>query len=224
MGHLSRIYGSHHDTTADHHELLTAFYMGATIVNERGERFIDESDSYKTLGAACLQQPDGMGYQIFDADIRAQSQPGVPLSDIDHLEAKGRLFVAETLNELAELAGIDPRGLVDTVAAYNRVVDGEQGDSIGRTHLCNGVGELTRIDRAPFYAYPAKTLMTSTYAGLTVTPDAEVLRADGEVIAGLYAAGEVVGGFHGAAYMTGAALGKALIFGRVAALQAAARI
>lgn len=86
---------------------------------------------------------------------------------------------------------------------------------MGRANLCNGVGDLQEITQAPFYAYPAKTLMTTTYAGLTITPQGQVTDVDGEVIEGLYAVGEVTGGFHGAAYMTGSSLGKGAVFGKI---------
>ena len=144
----------------------------------------------------------------------ARSKPGVPLSDIRHLQRKGRLIEAADLRTLAAAAGIDPDGLVATVDAYNAGV-ASGSDPLGRRGLVHGVGALEPLDDPPFYAYPAKTLMTSTYAGLTIDPCGTVLRVDGSPIAGLSAAGEVTGGFHGAGYMTGSALSKALVMGRV---------
>jgi len=85
------------------------------------------------------------------------------------------------------------------------------------------VGERLQITEPPFYAYPAKTMMTSTMCGLTITPRAEVLDVEGEVIEGLYAAGEVAGAFHGLAPMTGASLGMSTFFGRTAGREAAKR-
>ncbi|MCW4385478.1 FAD-dependent oxidoreductase [Salinibacterium sp. SYSU T00001] len=217
LGYVAGTFGSHPLTGDEEHELLTAFYMGAIIVNLHGRRFTDESASYKTLGARALEQPEGLGFEIFDSIVRAKSLPGVPLNDIDHLEQKGRLFTADTLEELADLAGIDSDGLVQQVAAYNEAIASGDPDEFGRRGLVGDVGELVPVQHPPFYAYPAKTLMTSTYAGLTVTPSARVLRVDGSEIEGLWAAGELVGGFHGTAYLTGTALAKALIFGRAAA-------
>jgi fumarate reductase flavoprotein subunit len=222
MGYIAGTYGSHPETGPERHELLCAYYLGAIIVNTSGCRFVDESQSYKILGDACLRQPEQLGFEIFDSQVRARSMPGVPLSDIDFLEEKGRLFRADSLAELAELASIDPDGLVDTVARYNAAVRGEEPDEFGRDGLCNHVGELLEVTKPPFYAYPAKTLMTSTYCGLTITPRAEVLDVSGAVIEGLYAAGEVTGGFHGMSYMTGTSLGKGALFGRVAGREAAA--
>jgi fumarate reductase flavoprotein subunit len=213
MSFISGTYGSHPDTTDEFHELLTAYYMGAIIVNQEGRRFVDESQSYKTLGRVVLNETDGLGFQIFDADIRAQSHRGIPLKDMDTLEDLGHIYSGETLEELADKAGIDPVGLRCTVDSYNQALEDNGHDEVGRTHLCNGVGDLVPIKRAPFYAYPAKSLMTTTYCGLTVDPVGRVLDVFGEQIQGLYAAGEITGGFHGAAYMTGSSLGKGAVFG-----------
>ncbi|MEQ3549732.1 FAD-dependent oxidoreductase [Pseudonocardia nematodicida] len=223
MAFVSGTYGSHPDTGDRVHELLSAYYSGAVIVNRQGRRFVDESLDYKTLGRAVLAQPEGLGFQVFDAGVRALSRRGVPLKDIDTLEEIGHVHRAETLPALAEEAGIDGAGLVASIDAYNAAVDGERADVVGRTRLCNGQGDLRRIDEPPFFAYPAKTLMTTTYCGLTITPRAEVLDVDGNVIDGLYAIGEVTGGFHGAAYMTGTSLGKGTVFGRIVAGHIAAR-
>lgn len=223
MSFVSGTYGSHPDT-GDVHELLTAYYMGAIIVNRSGERFTDESQSYKTLGRAVLDEEDGLGIQIFDAAVRAKSHPGIPLKDMEAIESLGHLHHADTLEELASIVGVDGERLARTVERYNRMVAGGDADELGRASLCNGVGELRPITQAPFYAYPAKSLMTTTYCGVKVTPDAEVVDVEGGIIPGLYAIGEVVGGFHGAAYMTGTSLGKGAIFGLHVARQAAARV
>ena len=217
VGHVSGTYGQHADTTDDEHELLTANYLGAILVNSRGERFTDESESYKVLGSAVLGQPGHMAYQVFDSAVRALSRPGVPLSDMDRIEELGHLVSAPTIAALEFTLGI-PSGQLDrTVRQYNESVRGHHADSLGRTGLVNGVGTLVPVEAAPFYAYPAVTAMTSTYGGLSVAPDASVTRIDGTRIDGLCAAGEVVGGFHGASYMTGTALTKALVLGVEAA-------
>jgi fumarate reductase flavoprotein subunit len=224
MAYVTATYGSHPDTGEEFHELLTAYYMGAIVVNKGGKRFMDESQSYKVLGREVLKEAEGLGFQIFDAKVRAKSHPGIPLNDIDMLENIGHVHKADSLEELAEAAGIDAASLLETVTRYNASVAGEQADEVGRTNLCNGVGELLPLDQAPFYAYPAKALMTTTYCGITINTDAEVVDIDGDVINGLYAIGEVTGGFHGAAYMTGTSLGKGAVFGRIVARHAAAKL
>lgn len=223
MGYVSGTYGSHPETGPEQNELLCSFYMGGIIANKDGQRFVDESLSYKVIGDVCLRQPEGLGYQVFDAQVRAKSAPGVALSDIDFLEDKGRLFIADTVEELASAAGMDGPELVKTIERYNEDVRRGQADEFGRDSLCNHVGERLLITEPPFYAYPAMTMMTSTYCGLTITPNAEVLDVEGSIIEGLYAAGEVTGGFHGLAPMTGASLGMGALFGKTAGSEAARR-
>jgi fumarate reductase flavoprotein subunit len=65
IGHVAGTYGQSPETTDDEHELLTANYLGAILVNAHGERFTDESESYKILGSAVLAQPKSMAYQVF---------------------------------------------------------------------------------------------------------------------------------------------------------------
>ncbi|HKP06265.1 MAG TPA: FAD-dependent oxidoreductase [Microbacterium sp.] len=217
IGHVAGTYGQHPDATDEEHELLTANYLGAILVNADGERFADESQSYKVLGAAVLDQPGGMAFQIFDARVRALSRRGVPLSDMDRIEELGHLPSAPTVADLAQRLGMPGEALERTVELYNDGVARRREDAFGRTGLVNGVGALLPLETGPFYAYPAVTAMTSTFGGLRVAPDASVRRIDGTRIEGLYAAGEVAGGFHGASYMTGTALTKALVFGSAAA-------
>lgn len=217
VGHVAGTYGQHPDTGDDEHELLTANYLGAIIVNSHGERFTDESDSYKVLGAAALAQPGGLAFQIFDAVVRARSRPGIPLSDMERLEELGHMVSRPSIAELAAAIGVPREALQQTVADYNGVATGTTSDAFGRRGLVNGTGVLAPISRPPYYAYPAVTAMTSTYGGIRVDPDTGVVRVDGARVAGLHAAGEVVGGFHGASYMTGTALTKALVFGIEAA-------
>ncbi|MET1016246.1 MAG: FAD-dependent oxidoreductase [Leifsonia flava] len=217
IGHVSGTYGQHAETKDDEHELLTANYLGAILVNSRGERFTDESQSYKVLGSAVLSQPDRMAFQVFDSTVRALSRPGVPLSDMERLEELGHLVSAPTIPALGHELGLPTGRLEETVARYNDHVIGRRHDPFGRRGLVNGVGDLVPVARGPFYAYAAVTAMTSTYGGLSVAADSSVTRVDGTRIDGLYAAGEIAGGFHGASYMTGTALTKALVFGFVAA-------
>ena len=223
MSAISGTYGSHPETTDEQQELLTSFYMGGIIVNREGERFIDESLDYKTLGSAVLTQTGALAFQIFDSTVRAKSHRGIALKDMDTLEDLGHIHHADTLGELADIIGVPADHLVATVERYNDAIGGGASDDVGRTSLCNGVGELSPIISAPFYAYPAKTLMTTTYGGLTITPHGEVTDVDGGIIDGLYAVGEVTGGFHGAAYMTGTSLGKGAVFGRIIAAQLATK-
>ena len=196
-------------------------YRGGIAVNKLGKRYVDESKSYKLLGDAVLQQPDGIAYKIFDQGIMDNAADGVPPFDFRSAQRRGLLFEAATLSELAAKIGVDAAQLSATVARYNGFVASRVDADFGRDGLSTHYGKLVKIERAPFYAYPSTSGIIATYCGLTVDAQTRVLNVFGEPIAGLYAAGELMGGFHGVSYLTGSSLGKCVIFGRIAGRNAA---
>lgn len=215
MDFVKGTFGKHPtDETNDHS--LQAVYKGAIAVNQDGQRFVNESISYKLLGDAVMAQPWHTGYQIMDQGIFDTGDDRVRILDFGRRLEEGLFYVADTLEELAAQIEIEPAVLVATVDRYNGHVDAGRDPDFGRTNLVHKHGSLRRIETGPFYAYPSTAVVFGTYCGLEIDSAARVRRADGSAIAGLYAAGEVTGGFHGAAYMTGSALGKAVVFGRIA--------
>ena len=221
MGYIKGTFGSHISAGPRDHFLSFGMYAGAIAVNLSAERFTDESKSYKLIGDACLKQPGGRAFQVYDQRVFDRQRPGIPSMDFGHYLEAGRIIRADTLEDLAGKVGLDPLRLRKTVDDYNAGAARQQDPLFGRTHLCNGFGPLEQIAQAPFYAYPCTTVVLATYCGLTVDTRMRVQDVFGATIRGLYAAGGVMGGFHGEAYMTGTANGKATIFGRVAGRDAA---
>ncbi|MBC7780859.1 MAG: FAD-dependent oxidoreductase [Proteobacteria bacterium] len=216
MAYVKSTFGNHPDSGSVRHLLLFPVYRGAIAVNKAGKRFVNESLSYKLLGDACLQQPDGLAFQVFDTTVMEKTSPGVLTFDFQEAVDDGYMLKADTLAALAGKIGVDPAALAETVSGYNRRIAGGETDEFGRTSMSNQFGKLVELTRAPFYAYPSVNVMLGTYCGIGVNDRMEVIDVFGATIPNLYAAGEVQGGFHGAAYMTGSGLGKAAIFGRVA--------
>ena len=219
LGYVKGTFGSyiHVDPLRPLTGPMLPVYRGAIAVNLQGLRFVDESQSYKTLGKACLEQEHVRAFQVFDEGIMAQSVSGVPSFDFRAALQKNRVVQAGSLPELAGKIEVDPKNLVQTVTTYNEDIRSGRDRQFGRRALVHKYGLPVEISKAPFYAYACTTAMHSTYAGLRVRDDMAVLNVWGEPLPGLYAAGEVVGGFHGEAYMTGSSLAKALVFGRIAA-------
>ncbi len=208
-----------------HPNSLHAYYMGSIIVNHSGERFVDESISYKLLSDAALGQPDDFTFQLFDEKVRremsAQAKRFAEILDVDELKA-GKdtpyCFCGQTIEEVAKKAGVDPERLKATVTQYNSDVEKGLDSQFGRSSLTSGYGKMKKIDTPPFFLYPSVPRCIATYCGVKIDPYARVIDVFGAPIPGLYACGEVTGGVHGAAYMTGTAFGKAFSFGRLAAL------
>jgi fumarate reductase flavoprotein subunit len=216
-----------HATGGTSDDIMILYYQGGIIVNARGERFVNESISYKDIARACLDQPGMMGFQVFDQAVYEKAvaaQAAAGQSSPMTLDGnKIRLLVKGcTLEELAENMAVPPGALRRTVERYNRFVDEGRDADFGREVLAGNFGKPVRVDRAPYYAYATIGHLLATYGGIAVDAQMRVLKK-GRPIPGLYAAGEVMGGFHGASYHSGTGIGKALIFGRIAGNSAATR-
>ena len=195
-------------------------YRGGIAVNIKGERFVNESKSYKALGEAVLEQEKSYAYQIFDQSIMSQSLDNVPSYNFQSMARLGRIKSATSIRELAQSIDVPVDSFVSTVNRYNDDARSGRDSEFGRDSLSHTFGQISPLISPPYYAYPCTCMLSTTYGGLRIDSGMRVLNVWGESIAGLYAAGELVGGLHGASYMTGSALGKALIFGAIAARSA----
>ena len=142
------------------------------------------------------------------------------------------MFQASSVSELAGLAGVDPDGLVKTVARFGEFArdgrddDFHRGDSAYdryysdpriRPNPC-----LAPLETPPFYAVKIVPGDLGTKGGLVTDERARVLRADGSPIPGLYAAGNASAAVMGNSYAgAGATIGPAMTFGYLAALDLA---
>ena len=196
--------------------LLFPHSAGAVIVDSAGRRFVNEGLGYKVIAGVCTRQPGGIAFQVFDQRVMDKSRPVPSPRDFAGALADGLVFQAPTLDDLASLLGVEPAVLEDTVTRYNGYVRAGADPEYGRP-----LEAVATITTAPYYGYPCRAGLTTTYCGMRVSRRLQVLDVFDEPIGGLFAAGEVVGGFHGAGYLTGTGLGKAAVFGRVAGLEAA---
>ncbi|MDR7103791.1 FAD-dependent oxidoreductase [Croceicoccus sp. BE223] len=212
---------------------------GFISVTADGKRFCDESSAYHDyvpeLIKACAGKDKAEAWLVGDA--AAVRKWGIGLArpfPIPHgnLVRSGYLKRAESLRELATACGIDPAGLEATVARFNagaragvdpefgrgdRVYDRYQGDPEHGPNPCLGP-----LEQAPFYAVRIEAGIIGTFAGLMTDSNAQVLRADGTPIEGLYAVGnDQKSVFAGAYPGAGATLGPAMTFGYIAGRHAA---
>jgi fumarate reductase flavoprotein subunit len=65
MDYVKGTFGKHPTDESNDHS-LQAVYKGAIAINQDGERFVNESISYKLLGDAVMAQPWHTAYQIMD--------------------------------------------------------------------------------------------------------------------------------------------------------------
>ncbi len=207
---------------------------GAILVNRAGKRFVNESANYNALGKSLHAFDAGTHtysnlpyWLIIDQRNKNKyhnfsSGPGAP--------PPSYMMQADTLEELAEKAGIDPAGLVATVERFNTMVrnghddDFNRGDNTYDNFYMWGDMDfeppyrtLGVIDQGPFYAVKMEAGALGTAGGPKTNADAQVVDWSGNPIPGLYAAGNamaaVLGDIYGGA---GGTLGPGMTFGYIA--------
>lgn len=146
-----------------------------------------------------------------------------PITAIDDILQAGMdagfIYKADTLQELAEILGIDPSALTNTIEKYNSDCEAGVDSQFGKAEKY-----LRALDEeGPYYAVTGCAYCYATSGGLDVNENLQVLMADGEtVINGLYATGSDCSGVlytEKKAYVTygGAAQGWAYTSGYVCA-------
>ena len=219
---------------------------GGIMVNARGERYLNEALPYveavhKMYGGR-YGQGDGPGenipsWMIIDQRYRnryvfAGVAPRRPFPG--RWYQSGVVVRATTLGELADKIGVPAVALTATVERFNGFArsgtdadfgrgesgyDRYYGDPTVKPNPC-----LSPIDHPPYYAVTMVPGDLGTKGGLRTDVHGRVLRPDGSVIDGLYAAGNVSSPVMGHTYAgPGATIGPAITFGYLAALHIAER-
>lgn len=188
----------------------------AIYVNMNGERFVNEQGRRDEISNAVIEQPDQIMFSIYDSQCSVY--PGVPVYDgMDEMIKKRYVYQADSLEELAARAGIDPDGLKAAVEQYNGLVKSGNDSDFHKKIVEKEIGA------GPFYCVPLSPTIHHSMGGLKIDTEARVISADGQPVKGLYAAGEVTGGIHGSNRIGGNAIADCFVFGRIAGGNAAGK-
>ncbi|MBP2642991.1 MAG: flavoprotein subunit of a reductase [Firmicutes bacterium] len=183
-------------------------------INKKGERFVDETVSFRGFHAMG-KQPGAITYGIYDAatrdyviekfkeDPRSQHEIEYMLSLKEDLEKENdgrRVFIADSLEQLAVALGVEGEALKKTVERYNSFCEtGYDADFLKNKEF------LRPIVRAPFYAILGHRFYDTTHGGLKINENFEVISTKGNAIPGLYAVGDIASGWITQNYAPGAA-------------------
>ena len=208
---------------------------GLIAVLPNGQRFVNEANSYHDFVQALFKVREvgepAHAFLVVDAPFLKRFGLGFvkpfPVPVGPNIRS-GYLKTGRTIDELARNAGIDPKGLEETLAAWNRDMDeaGEDrafGKGSTAYNRFNGDPDfqpnpcLAPIRTGPFYAVEVVVGDLGTFAGLRSDGRARVLDGDGKPIPGLYASGNDMASIMGGNYPgAGITLGPALTFGYIA--------
>ena len=213
---------------------------GSLFVNAAGERFVNEAAPYVDAVHAMYDKhtddnPHIPCWMITDQRYRNRyiftgMPPRKPLPR--RWYKAGAVVRADSLAELAGQIGVPADGLAKTVEKFNEFArtgkdtDFGRGDSAYDNYYgdpnCKPNPNLAPLAQPPFYAIKIVPGDLGTKGGLRTDDRARVMRADGSVVAGLYAAGNTSALVMGRSYAgPGATIGPAMTFGYLAALDVA---
>jgi hypothetical protein len=228
---------------------------GGIIVNAAGERFGNETGPYDRFGRKIRDGhatgvPRVPAWWIWDAALGPTvPSPAIsmPVLDFDDYARAGLWFRGENLADLAGKIGVSPSGLERTVARFNgfcktgvdadfhrgetpydvyiarelpSVMGGTASLPLGNPNPC-----LIPIGCGPLYAAKVGLGDLGSKGGLKTDASSRVLRPDGSIIPGLYAAGDSMAAASGEHYPApGTPIGSCMVFSYLAAKDMAAGV
>ena len=186
-------------------------FDGGILVNMEGERFVNEMDRRDVVSRGILEQTSASAFLLWGQEIETKGHM-TEVHDLEFatLKDQGLLVEAATLEEAAQVLGVNVEALTASVAEYNQFVAGEVELDVVKK------GALRTIAEGPFYLQRVVPSVHHTMGGLMINEEAQVINQDGEAVEGLYAAGEVTGGIHGSNRLGGNAVTDVIVFGRIA--------
>lgn len=207
------------------------------LVNLQGKRVMNEEHMQNAtyLSNVVGHQKNRVGISIVDSSIAkyymkngvdnvSLVRPDPDVSDfidaVKMAKANGNegLFIADSIEELAEMAGIDADNLADTVDEYNDFCDSVDEEFFKPKKY------LRPLVKAPYYAARIRPGGYGTVGGIRINEYCEACDAAFEPITGLYAAGADACNIYDDSYMfllPGNSMGFAVNTGRIAGSSAA---
>ncbi|MCH9675787.1 MAG: FAD-dependent oxidoreductase [Gammaproteobacteria bacterium] len=223
-------FGSFHaqpvDPRSAEAEAVVLNYAWGILVNETGHRFLDEAAgmtdaTYEVVTRDIMRQPHGMAWAVFDAK----------LDDVTNwsttVRSREAPLQADSLTELAKLAGLPADAFASTVSQFNDACPSEGTfdplvlDGLATGPISPSKSNWARaLDRPPFRAWPIIAANCFTFGGLKINDHAQVINTAGDAIPGLYAAGETAGIYY-RVYPGATSVMRGAVTGRLAGQHAA---
>lgn len=222
----------------NHFILDGAFRQPCLWVNRNGNRFMPEDQIANTTftGNAISSQPGYVAYSIFDSKLlKKYKKKGSdimshvhPRDLFDHFDDQWErdladgyepICQADTIEELAEKAGIDLEGLEKQIEEYNEMCEAGFDEIFEKDRAY-----MQPIEKGPFYCCRQNVGAYGTLGGVKINHKTQVLNEEAKVIPGLYCVGTDSCNIFGDSYpfiLSGNSMGFCLNSGRIAGENAA---
>lgn len=180
----------------------------ALWVNQEGERFTDEASLNDVLHCKAIEQ-QGKVFSIIGSNLMDYYKNGgmarmvafgentgnLPWDPTEEIEANKdcpSMFVANTIEELAEQMGVP----ADTLAATIERYDADCAAGTGDTLYEKPAESMVAMGEGPYYGFLMSSVLLSANNGIRVNHNSQVVDPHFKPIQGLYAAGICVSGFN----------------------------
>ncbi len=162
------------------HPENTLFQHGAVLINQKGERFVDETGNPEL---AIPRQPGKYAYIVFDNRIAElfsewphfiSTAPEIAYAYVkDYKRLRPDIYTeAETWDGLAQKLNVSANKLSGAIQTHNNETS------------------LEPLNNPPYYALgPVKSWIVTTEGGVRINQDMQALKPGGSPIPGLYATG-----------------------------------
>jgi len=104
---------------------------------------------------------------------------------------KASLFKANTLEELADMIGVNKKNFLETVKTYNEFcANGEDAEFFKEKD------NLVPINKAPYYAVKGTLGTDGAFGGVLVNPEIQAYKPDRSLVEGFWVTGDIASGRH----------------------------
>ena len=187
---------------------------GVALVNNTGDRFIDETEPYNQISDAIHNQNNATSYLVMNEEVYQEwkkkllSTATITKSEEKYLESMYGIvpFSGETLSEAAVSADLDTQKLLQTINYHNFEIDASSTNIMGKIDP----EKPTCIILLNKYRY-------ETTGGLKVDNHLNLLDGNGLVKPNVFAVGSVAGNVFGEKMPGGAGLAWAFVSGKYVA-------
>ena len=187
---------------------------GVVLVNNTGERFIDETEPYNQISEAIHNQNNATSYLVMNEDVYQEwkkkllSTATITKAEEKYLQSMYAIvpFSGETLSEAAVSADLDAQKLLETINYHNFEIEALNTNVIGK------------IDpEKPTCIIPLNKYRYETTGGLKVDDHLNLLDGSGQAKTNVFAVGSIAGNVFGEKMPGGAALTWAFVSGKYVA-------
>ena len=187
---------------------------GVVLVNNTGERFIDETEPYNQISEAIHNQNNATSYLVMNEEVYQEwkkkllSTATITKAEEKYLQSMYAIvpFSGETLNEAAVSADLDTQKLLETISYHNFEIEASSTNLMGK------------IDpEKPTCIIPLNKYRYETTGGLKVDDHLNLLDGSGQAKTNVFAVGSIAGNVFGEKMPGGAGLAWAFVSGKYVA-------